>query len=231
MNLRSLVKSSPLVGPLSRLFRAPLPVDSSVYWESRYRQGGDSGAGSYNRLAEFKADFLNEFVRENAVGSVIEFGSGDGAQLSLSAYPTYIGVDVSRTILKVLRSKFSDRKAYTFLHSSEVSLDTKAELSLSLDVVYHLVEDDVYERYMHQLFDAASRWVIIYASDTNGWAAPHVRHRNFTRWVESYRSDFTLTVRVPNRYPYDPADPENTSFADFYVYSKIASSGAPSRLT
>lgn len=220
MSLRSLIKSSPIFGPLTKWIRAPRPVKSSTYWESRYSQGGDSGAGSYNRLAAFKAEFLNDFVRCNGVESVIEFGSGDGAQLSLATYPAYVGVDVSRSILEVLRSKFAHQKNYVFLHSSEVDSGTKAELSLSLDVVYHLVEDEVFELYMQQLFDAALKWVIIYASDKNSWAAPHVRHRNFTRWVDKYRRDFTLTARVPNRYPYDPEDPVNTSFADFYVYSK-----------
>lgn len=51
--------------------------NSADYWERRYLSGGTSGSGSYNRLAEFKAEFLNEFVRENNVETVIEFGSGD----------------------------------------------------------------------------------------------------------------------------------------------------------
>ena len=220
MSLKSFVKSSPLFAPLTRWLRAPRPVDSSGYWERRYRRGGDSGAGSYNRLAAFKAQFLNEFVRINEVGSVIEFGTGDGAQLALAEYPAYLGIDVSHTVLELVRTKFSNINSYTFLHSSEVDSQTKAELSISLDVVYHLVENHVYERYMHQLFDASKEWVIIYASDREGWVAPHVRHRKFSRWVEKNRPDFTLTAHVPNRYPFDAADPDNTSFADFYVYAK-----------
>ena len=50
-------------------------IDSSAdYWEARYRDGGNSGAGSYGRLALFKARFLNDFVRSENVQSVIEFG-------------------------------------------------------------------------------------------------------------------------------------------------------------
>jgi hypothetical protein len=29
---------------------------SKAYWENRYADGGNSGAGSYNRLADFKAE-------------------------------------------------------------------------------------------------------------------------------------------------------------------------------
>ena len=40
-----------------------------------------------------------------------------------------------------------------------------ADLALSLDVIYHLTEDTVFEAYMRHLFAAGSRFVIIYATD------------------------------------------------------------------
>ncbi|MBI9084342.1 MAG: hypothetical protein JEZ11_12140 [Desulfobacterales bacterium] len=67
------------------------------YWERRYAQGGTSGAGSYGRLAEFKAEVLNTFVEERGVQNIIEFGCGDGNQLSLAKYPSYVGLDASKT--------------------------------------------------------------------------------------------------------------------------------------
>ena len=39
--------------------------NSHEYWEKRYASGGNSGAGSYNYLAEFKAEILNNFVTKN----------------------------------------------------------------------------------------------------------------------------------------------------------------------
>ena len=61
---------------------------SGDYWERRYRLGMTSGPGSAGKLASFKADVLNEFVRDNGVQSVIEFGCGDGTQLTLAKYPS-----------------------------------------------------------------------------------------------------------------------------------------------
>jgi hypothetical protein len=63
--------------------------------------GGTSGPDSYNASAEAKAAFLNEFVRARDVRSVIEFGCSDGNQLSLADYPSYIGLDVSRTAIEL----------------------------------------------------------------------------------------------------------------------------------
>jgi hypothetical protein len=206
----------------SALTGAPQFSNSVDYWESRYREGGNSGAGSHNRLAEFKAEVVNDFVARNGVHSVIEFGVGDGAQLSLARYPNYIGFDVSETVVELTRAKFVDDPSVQILHISEVTDQMKADLILSLDVIYHLVEDEIFHRYMGQLFSASTMFVIVYASNTDAdWPDPHVRHREFTRWVEANRPDFTLVETIENRYPYSKKDPENTSFANFYVFSKV----------
>ncbi|WP_165357504.1 bifunctional 2-polyprenyl-6-hydroxyphenol methylase/3-demethylubiquinol 3-O-methyltransferase UbiG [Sphingosinicella sp. CPCC 101087] len=198
-------------------------TSSDRYWEQRYDSGGNSGAGSYNRLARFKADFLNNFVKLHEVRSVLEFGSGDGAQVALAEYPAYVGVDVSHVAVNICRRKFSNRPDLRFMHIDEVPDDLTADLVLSLDVVYHLVEDEVFEAYMHRLFDASTRSVIIYSSNVEEPSrVPHVRHRNFTAWVEEKRPEFKVVQHVKNRHPFDPADPVNTSFADFYVFERQA---------
>lgn len=226
MSLRSAVKALPVIGPLIRKWRAPPVVRSSAdYWEQRYRTGGDSGAGSYGRLAEFKAGFLNAFVADREIASVIEFGCGDGAQLTLAAYPRYIGIDVSPSAVRMCRERFLTRPEFRFFHSADLDRPRSADLSMSLDVIYHLVEDAVFETYMSELFSAAERYVVIYASDVDMYEAPHVRHRNFTAWVARHRTDFTLQEVVPNDYRYDPGDASNTSFAEFHIYART--SGQP----
>src|SRR5690349_24554192 len=85
--LRRQLGAIPLLGPgLKSLFKSqsPFPAfrSSPSYWEERYRQGGNSGVGSYGQLARFKAQTINRFVAEQAVTSVVEFGCGDGAQLA-----------------------------------------------------------------------------------------------------------------------------------------------------
>lgn len=224
MDLKRAVKGVPGVEAIVRRLRGgsrqPPPFRSSgQYWEERYRQGGNSGAGSYDRLAEFKAEFLNDFVQTNGVTTVIEFGSGDGAQLERATYPAYIGVDVAPQAVELCRKKFRGQPAYRFIHTSEVDASVKAELSLSLDVIYHLVEDEVFDAYMRGLFDAGERFVIVYASNEDkAWTSPHVRHRRFTDWVEKIRPEASLIAHVPNRYPYDEENRDHTSFADFFVY-------------
>ena len=81
---------------------------SAQYWEKRYTYGGSSGQGAYGRLAKFKAEILNNFVSELRVGSVIEFGCGDGNQLELAKYPDYVGLDVSEKAVALCKVKFTN---------------------------------------------------------------------------------------------------------------------------
>lgn len=199
----------------------PFP-GSATYWEKRYSAGGNSGVGSYALFAEFKADVLNGFVARNQVQTVIEFGCGDGNQLSLAKYPTYLGFDVSSTAISKCQERFMSDGHKSFRLMSEYKGET-ADLALSLDVIFHLVEDDVFEKYMGTLFGAANRYVIVYASDfedSRGYDGPHVRHRKVTRWIRENLPGWNLVEHIPNRYPYR-GDYRKGSFAEFFIYGKV----------
>ncbi len=195
---------------------------SGSYWDSRYQRGGSSGGGSYGRLAVFKANVVNAFVKTRGVTRVIEFGCGDGNQLALADYPSYLGIDVSHTAVTMCRERFLADSTKSFLSLSEYNGQT-AELALSLDVVYHLVEDEIFVQYMETLFNSAEKYVIIYSSDhrDTSYSGSHIKHRAFTSWVDSNRPDYRLIEKVPNAFPWDKEDPKNTSFADFHVYQRI----------
>jgi SAM-dependent methyltransferase len=193
--------------------------NSQDYWESRYRLGMNSGSGSLGELARFKARVINDFVREQRIDSVIELGCGDGLQLALAEYPHYVGVDVSRTAIELCRKRYAGDSTKTFLWRDDTGRENifvlpKGDLALSLDVIYHLLEDDVYRRYLEDLFGAAKRHVIIYSSNRDDRSsAAHVRHRAFVRDVEAGFPEFRLLHKIDNAHP-------KQSFADFYVFSR-----------
>lgn len=191
---------------------------SAAYWDTRYRHGGNSGAGSYGRLARFKAGFINAFVAANAVSDVIDLGCGDGNLLSMLSVDAYTGVDVSDTVLQRLSDRFPDHRFVPFAAVDRVA---PADCALSVDVIFHLVEDDVFADYMATLFAKGRRFVLIYASNVDlHWPAPHVRHRRFSDHVATCFPSWRLIAHVPNRHAFDPARPDDTSFADFFVYAR-----------
>jgi hypothetical protein len=214
---------SPDLATPARPSAQPTPTfDSAQYWRDRYRAGGNSGAGSYGRLADFKAEIVNAFVREHDIASVIDFGCGDGAQLTLADYPTYLGFDVADESIEFCRSQFAQDATKAFRNVATWDYES-ADLTLSLDVIFHLVEDDVFHDYMRRLFASAERYVIVYSSNCEAdQPAVHVKHRRFTDWVDVYHADFKLVRHVPNPYPL-VADDRTGSFADFFVFEKQAS--------
>ncbi len=206
-------------------FSGPIAFENSrQYWEDRYRSGGSSGAGSYGRLARFKADFLNNFVEANNIHSIVEFGCGDGAQLALAEYPGYVGFDVSPLAVEICRKKFRKEGRYRFYHT-DISLEEEGsfDLAVSLDVVYHLVEDDLFHNYMYRLFQSSRMWVIIYAYNFEKLSGPrHEPGREFLSWCKNNAGAWDLEQTVKNAYPYDPKNKGKTSRADFYVFKKRA---------
>jgi hypothetical protein len=220
VSVKDMVRPVPGARNLS-LLRQRLGFGGSArYWERHYRQGGTSGDGSDGVLAEAKANFLNEFVRAHGLRSVTEFGCGDGYQLSLADYPRYVGLDVSRAAIELCKVRFADDPAKSFfLYDGSCFVDRaglfSADLAISLDVIYHLVEDNVFEAYMTHLFAAGRRYVVVYATDTQmRGTAPHVRHRRFSSWVESSCPRWRLArvTRGPNSGP---------GRADFFVYQRL----------
>jgi hypothetical protein len=198
-----------LVDKFHALFLSKFPGSGS-YWERRYLRGGNSGTGSYGAQAKFKAKIINAFVAAHDINSVIEFGCGDGNQLGLANYPHYVGYDVSETAISLCQELFSSDLTKEFRLMKNYAGEM-ADLVLSLDVIYHLVEDRVFEDYMSILFNAAQNYTIVYSSNTDSrrwYQKPHVKHRKFTVWV------------LTNMPQWRQIEFHKGLYADFYIFEK-----------
>ncbi len=189
---------------------------SRRYWERRYSDGGDSGAGSGGVLAAYKANFLNTFVQEHSIDSVVELGCGDGRQLNLAEYPKYIGLDIAASAVERCKALFSEDRTKQFeVYDPDcfVSASFQADLAISLEVIFHLTEERLYLLYMQHLFALSSRWVIIFSSDEEEKGKgmfPHFRQRRFSADVPE---GWVLRQRVENPH-------RDRSVSDFFVFEK-----------
>ena len=71
---------------------------------------------------------------------------------------------------------------------------------------------------MKNLFNSAEKFVIIYSSNKNKKHCKHVKHRKFSDWIKYNCPEWELLKYIPNKYPYNKNDEDNTSFADFYIF-------------
>lgn len=94
------------------------------------------------------------------------------------------------------------------------------EMAMSLDVLYHLIEEGIWMRHIDQLFQTAKRYVVIYAEDCDRDRGVHMRSRSFSPYIAKIAPDWVLDFKVDNPYPYDGSDYESGSVSDFFIYRK-----------
>ena len=88
-------------------------------------------------------------------------------------------------------------------------------------MIFHLVEDDLFEAYIANLFAAARRFVVIYASNVDARTeSPHVRHRKFTNYVERNVAGWGLHQYRENPHKGVLSD------SDFFVFKNAAHDSA-----
>ena len=167
------------------------------YWENRYAQGGNSGAGSYGMEAAFKANIINHWIAQHDIKTINEIGCGDGNNLLLYDIPiSYVGYDISPKAIEICNQKTKRIKnalKYYFTSNLE-DMDYDADVCLLLDVWYHLTDDKVFEDLCQTLFvDGNWKYIIAYNMDSNsqftedGTAfAPHLQNREFLSKVQEF---------------------------------------------
>lgn len=194
---------------------------SLAYWRNRYAKGQNSGSGSYGQVADFKAQVLNTFIKENEISRCIEFGCGDGNQLGLLNIPSYLGFDVAPGAIELCIEKYRDDVSKSFvLYDPKYFVNKsfiEAELTLSMDVILHLIEEEIYSEYMTALFDASSKYVAIFTTATDkqpAKMAPHNRFRDHRPWIGKFAASFREINSVLT--PHELGYPEGTGF---YFYS------------
>lgn len=150
-------------------------------------------------------------------------GCGDGQQLRLSEYPRYIGLDVAPNALEDALRTCAGKGQYSFfLYRPTAFRDASglmtSDLGISLDVIYHLTEEVVFESYMNTLFSMSDQSATSCAvratgrtSLTTSTSYKHIRQWPVQNRVEYNQPEWKFACRVPNRYPFDSSNPRNTS--------------------
>ena len=121
-------------------------INTAAYWETRYASGKNSGSGSYGRLAVFKAEIINDFCKKHNINTVIEWGCGDGNQLSLMNYPLYTGLDVSCTVIELCREHYANDKSKKFITRGDYKIENIKNRPYRRAVLNHNRLDYIYAR-------------------------------------------------------------------------------------
>lgn len=150
-------------------------MESKLYWNLRYSQGGNSGYGSYGEQLEKKLKWLKPFH----VKKICEIGCGDfnfGKNLiPLLGAEKYEGYDISEQIIAINKENFP---YYTWgVYDKPVTTD--ADMLLCVDVLLHVMDDKDYEQLLDNLEKAWNKYLVITAYEYDGIKNDHLNIRNF----------------------------------------------------
>jgi hypothetical protein len=172
---------------------------------------------------------VNAIIDRHAINSAIEFGCGDGNQLAMIHYPSYIGLDISPTAVAVCSRKFAadGTKAFRVYDPATFNPEepgNRAHLGVSMDVLFHLVEEDVFLTYLKHLFAASDQYVVIYARDVDGPQYFHERNRSFTSRLSEVAPGWRLVEKMASPFHQEARDQAaSENVADFFFFEKKVS--------
>lgn len=178
-------------------------------WKSRPNW---SGAGSRGDLLKFKIDFVNKFVKDYEVSSILDLGCGDLHFASQLSVDKYTGVDIVDHVHPTsIAAKDFTTKVSRFDELDDVD---GAELCMSIDVLYHILPDEV--DYLHaaldNLFIKSTKYILVYAQDPeNTTVRDNGNHICNSQW-KSYLEEKDVTLI------YEQETPMAGSGAKFFAY-------------
>lgn len=136
---------------------------------------------------------------------------------------SYTGYDVSEMALQICKEKFLNAPDKVFRHYDGSIVDDIGfyDMAISLDVIYHLVEDEIFGNYLCNLFNSSNKYVCIYSSNYEArQSTEYIRRRKFTKHVECLFPNWSLMSVVENPYLYDGSAKNEMSNSNFYFYEK-----------
>lgn len=83
-------------------------------------------------------------------------------------------------------------KKFMWCGNEDFIVDIKADLTMSLNVIYHLIEDDTYHIYMKRLFSSSKKYVYICSCNFDKSYANHIKCRKFTDYIKNYKKFLSL---------------------------------------
>lgn len=159
------------------------------YWENRYKNGGNSGKGSRSVHKEYKWNVLDRHVGN--IDDIIDVGCGDLAFMDGKSVLNYIGIDISKTIIDINKKKYPNWK-FINASSDEYIEGIDSSLVLCHDILFHILDDDVFINTLHNLTKYSNKYISIY-----NW------HKNpLNKWYKKQIKDSYQAYRILDDYFY-----------------------------
>lgn len=164
------------------------------YWVTRYGTGGDSGFGSHDEHSiKFKGDYINEFIKKFNVETLFDYGCGDGNQLKMiNGFTHYTGYDIAPNIIEDCKILYVGHEDKFFTSKLDDIIGKKFDLAISMDVTYHIIEDELFKFYLDTLFSSADVIILFTTNSDHHTPLKHHKPRKIIDHIKDTYIDFEL---------------------------------------
>ncbi|MES2344639.1 MAG: class I SAM-dependent methyltransferase [Chlamydiota bacterium] len=129
----------------AKIRRAFTNIYKTEYWKHGKDVGG-AGTGSTADVTEVYRNFLEKFMKENKISSVVDFGCGDWEFSRLIDWKgiDYTGIDVVEHVIEKNSQEYqTDHIHFMTVEGIHEELP-KADLIVCKDVLQHLTNEDIF---------------------------------------------------------------------------------------
>jgi hypothetical protein len=179
-----------------------------------------SGTGSRGSLAEFKANYVNTFIKRYQIQSVLDFGCGDLYNSCMIEVEDYLGIDIvdHKHPKKIMSKNFKTIVSKFDEFESEHSFD----LCLCMDVLYHLLEDEIIylEKTISNIIKYSKKYIIIYAQDSYDLTLDYRGHLFNSPWRQILEKEDVMLIE-------EQSECQAGSSARFFIYEKTQGENKP----
>jgi SAM-dependent methyltransferase len=137
-------------------------------WGKDVTGKGTSGRGSTLEVTREYRAYVEDFMKKNAVKSVIDAGCGDWSFSSAInwGHASYLGIDIASGVIKQARKK--QEKGNIKFEVGDITEDLPAaDLLISKDVLQHLSNELIHKFIKNNLRKGKYKWVIL-TNDRDG---------------------------------------------------------------
>ena len=139
---------------------------SQIYAEGTWGKDstgkGTSGSGSTLEITREYRAYIEQFIKEHGVTSVVDAGSGDWSFSAAIDWgdASYLGIDIAPNIVETVRQRYETARIK--FQVGDVTKDLPAaDLLLSKDVLHHLSNELIHEFIRNNLMTRKYKWVIL----------------------------------------------------------------------
>lgn len=181
------------------------------YWQKRYSVGDNSGSGSQGDLLSFKIDFINDFIKENEIKTVLDFGHGDLNVAKEINVESYTGIDIfdleDEAGLNLVNCRFDEYEG------------DGVDLVMCLDVIYHILEEeqDYMRESLDKMMEKSNRFFMMYAHDSEDpkFETEYSVHLYNSKWLQHMNSQDDFKLIYKQERPFN-----EYSSAQFFIYER-----------